>query len=345
MDEVIDEIHKPTHIDTYYKIDIDGTNFQLLHTKIGDKEFFQIIDSKGNDCVKLSIDNGDPERELFLPGLSNCSTSSLELSTLRMIKAALIFSMKLLPDIHSVVFSDDSTFDCELPGEKTRINIPLHTFSFVLYGQTWYERKLGAVFAVLEDTPKLLERSRVLLNGTVSGEFRALWNSKTSSIDEPWLAKQKERFQRCFDEKKGTHSSWMEFFQTVFAKEGPENCTVFYLLMPNILSMFQIPNIQMSQWNIARSTIEAYSEYKLEIQTNDSPIHIKKRKLQNVSYQKTPYFLVGGGTRKHIRNAGVRYIPRFYGGIKGYLMYSKKERIGSLKQKYTQRRSKKDGLL
>lgn len=339
-------MQKLVHIDTYYKIDIDGTIFQLLHTKVGDKEFFQIIDSKGKDCVKLSIENGDPERELFLPDLSyrsNCSVKgSFErgIGTLRMIKASLIFSMKLLPDMDSVVFSDDSTFDCELPGEKTRINIPLHTFSFVLYGQTWYSRKLGAVLEDNRNLQESLDRSRSLLQDTVSGEFRTLWNTKTSSIDEPWLAKQKVWIQKCFEERKGTKSSWMELFQTVFAKKDSDNCATFYLLMPNILSMFQIPNIQMSQWKIERATIEAYPEYKCELQTNYSPIHIKKSKQKNVSYlfQNIPYFLVGGGgTRKHTRNEVIRYIPRFYGGIKGYLIHSRKERLGSLKRKYTQK--------
>ena len=345
---------KTGYKDEYYKMEIDGEIFQLLHTKIGDREYCQIIDKKGKDCVLLSIDNEDAERELLLSGLSfrqNCSVQGMMkrgTGTRNMIQSLLIFAMYIFPNMDSIVFSDDSFFDCELPGEKTRISIPLHSFSFLLYGKTWYERTFQAVLLENARLQESMDMSRKLLQEPVYGDFEMLWNIKTGSIHESWLQEKKNHMKTIFTQKKEEGAPWMNFFQSVFSKKEKSSCAVFYLFMSNYISIFQVPNLQMSQWKIERSTIQAfplYQEYISTLKRDEFPVHMKKRNssLHKLKYlfQNEPHFVVRGGTRKTIRNEHVCYVPRFYAGLKGYMVDSRKERMSCLNMKYTMRKQKK----
>lgn len=332
----------------YYRMIVNNISFQLYFQQMGDMKYYQIIDSKGNDCVRISIDMGDPEKELLMGGLSfkpSCaldSTLARGSGTISMIKAALIFAMKMNPELKYIVFSDDSHFDCMIPSEPTYITIPLHTHNFLLYGQTWYQRVFGAVPAdngrwVQQIGPSLVELRKPLPN-----TFDDLWNINTSNISKKtdgWVFDAKKEMMTIFESMRASGATCMDYLRAIFSKESllakkyGENvpCSMFYLLMQKLVDYFNVPHFQMTQWKIERKTIESYSEYNSSFSKNDTPTHKKRRntyknnsRLSYLFNDMSSYYTIGG-SRKHKKK---QYMSRKHGGLHGYLSHPKQERIG-----------------
>jgi hypothetical protein len=339
------ETNEPEYVRTeeYYRTIVNGISFQLYFQQLGNMKYYTIIDSKGNDCVRINIDGRDPEKELLMGGLSYRPSCALDSTltrgdrTISMIKAALIFAMKMEPELQYVVFSDDSHFDCRIPGELTHIKIPLHTHNFLLYGQTWYQRMFGAVPADNGFRVEQMEPSIMSLHEPLS-DTDSLWNIKTTNISnvvDGWVFDAKKEMQTMFASMSASGATCVEYLRAIFSKESPlakkygENipCSVFYLLMPKLVDYFNVPQFQMTQWKIERSVITSYPEYNSTIAKNDSPSHTKRRNTyknkSRLSYlfNNMPYYTVGGSKRKF-------YMSRKYGGLRGYLSYPKHERVG-----------------
>lgn len=341
-------ISESVRTEEYYRTTIDGIQFQIYFQQIGNIKYYQIIDKRGNDCVRISMDMGDPERELFMGGLSYKPSCSLDITlprgngTVSMIKAALIFAMKMNPELQYIVFSDDSHFDCMIPGESTYISIPLHTHNFIIYGKTWYQRMFGAVPADNGRWTRQIEPSLEELHKPLPDHFHDLWAIHTSTISkrtDGWVFDAKEDMQATFTTMKSNGATCMEYLHAMFSKESllfknygeHVPCSIFYLLMPKLMDMFNVPQFQMTQWKIERTTIESYSEYdSFVVSKNENPSHIKRRntyknnsRLSYLFNNISPYYTIGG-TRKRTS----MHIPGNYGGLHGYLSCPKHERLG-----------------
>jgi len=336
----------PDRHEEYYRIVVNDISFQLYFQQLGERKCYHIIDSKGNDCVRISIDMGDPEKELLMGGLSYRPSCALETTltrgsgTISMIKAALIFAMKINPELDYVVFSDDSHFDCVIPDELTHITIPLHTHNFLLYGQTWYQRMFGAVPADNGRWTRQIEPSLAELYKPLS-TVSSLWNIKTSNISnvtDGWVFDIKEEMRTAFEAMKSTEARCIDYLRAMFSKESPlakrygENapCSMFHLLMPKLVDYFDVPQFQMTQWKIDRSTITSYPEYNSIVSRNDSPIHKKRRNTYKNSsrlsylFNNMPSYYTIGGRKSYAKHR----MSRKYGGLYGYLSYPKHERVG-----------------
>jgi hypothetical protein len=257
-----------------------------------------------------------------------------------MIKAALMFAMKMNPTLHYVVFSDDSHFDCMIPGESTNVSIPLHTHNFILYGKTWYQRMFGAIPADNGRWTHQIEPSLEELRRPLPHNFNDLWAINTSNISkvtDGWVFDVKGEMRTYFDTMKANGATCVEYLHAMFSKESPlfkkygehVPCSIFYLLMPKLIDFFNVPQFQMTQWKIERTTVESYSEYDSLLSKNDNPSHKKRintyKNNSRLSYLfNTPSYYTVGGSRKH-KNT---HISGNYGGLHGYLSYPKHERLG-----------------
>jgi hypothetical protein len=64
------EVLGPQKEQTYYTIQNMGIVFQGMVQRHGNIRSYMILDTSGKDCVKITIDDGDPEKEYLLGGLS-----------------------------------------------------------------------------------------------------------------------------------------------------------------------------------------------------------------------------------------------------------------------------------
>ena len=327
--------------DKYFIIVVNGIQFQLLHNIKGSKHIYAVLDSKGVECIKITVDIDDPEKELFIGGLSYRPDCALDKSlprgggTVAMIKAALIFVMKQT-EMDFVTLADDSSFDCELPENDALINIELYTHNFLIYGKTWYQRKFGAVPVDDDKLERDMEISLEKLHKPLPNDFKYIWPNhlSTNLKHNDWLVAFRDEMKELYETKKSEWDS-MTYFRAIFGKKCKENvhCAVFKLLEPHLRKYYNIPNFQMTQWKIERSSIESYPEFT-EIVENLEPLHAKRKTKINdkarfaYMFNNIPNFTVGGKrTRKNGTRHAVNYIPKFYAGLHGYLSTAHSERI------------------
>lgn len=341
---------------TYYKMSVQNYTFQILQEITGNTMIYHVVDSKGKGCVRIAIDVDDPASELLLSGLSYRDSCSVYtplargLGTIAMIKAALIFVMKMHPNEEYVVLTDASKFDCVIPGDNTYISLPLHEYSFIVYGKTWYQRMFGAI----PDDAKLLQEMQTCLeqmHAPLPNTCEELISIKTSNISKRsnlWVYALHADVNKLFIRMKEAQASCFEFLHEVFSRESAfarkhaehSVCAYYRLVKINLT----IPNFFNSHWKIPRSAIESYAEYSIEPTVNSEPIHeihhnIPDNARMSYLFNITPpvYTVRGGGTRRAGATKEKRYISG-YGGLHGYLATPKRYRIYSLKRKYTARR-------
>ena len=327
--------------DKYFRIVVNGIQFQLLHNIQGSKHIYAVLDSKDVECIRITVDIDDPETELFIGSLSYCPDCALDKSlprgegTVAMIKAALIFVMKQT-EMDFVTLTDDSSFDCELPDDDALINIELYTHNFLIYGKTWYQRKFGAVpddkLEIERERERDMEISLDNLHKPLPNDFKYIWPNhlSTNLKHNNWLVAFRDEMKELYETKKSEWDS-LTYFHEIFGKEFKENvhCAIFKLLEPHLRKYYNIPNFKMTQWKIERSAIESYPEFT-EIVENVEPLHVKRNN-DEARFTYIPNFTVGGKrTRKNGTRHTVKYIPKFYAGLYGYLSTAPSERINNL---------------
>lgn len=334
-------VSQPQKEQTYYTIQNAGIVFQGMVQRRENLRSYTIIDTSGKDCVKITIDDGDPEKEYFLGGLSYRASCSIHPTLIRgagtaaMIRAAVCFATHMNPDLEYIVFADDSYFDCKLRDEDTYIRIPLHTHNFLLYGKTWYQRMFGAEPADTGRWVSQLDISRQALLQTMDTADYLQFPTSNITTSDSWVIDAKKSIHTLFLSMK-SRSTHMDFLQALFGRSSElarlygnsAPCTLFTLMQQKLIDAFVVPFLQMTQWKITRSTILAYPDYaETLIEHDPHPVHVKENETIHTSrsrfsylFNTVPYFTEGGGeTRRNRKNR--RYIPGHYAGLRGYLTY------------------------
>jgi len=342
-----EENQMDTGIEEYFKIAIDGLEFQYLYKEIGARKAVFVIDKNGKECASIYVDvNYEEEdnntRELLLskviykPSCTFNGDMTRGLPTVRMLKGLMVFAMKKIPGFQYIVFTDDSKITCEISGMNKQVDIPLALFEFVLNGKTWYERHFGAILDESDIERRMrLDSANALLLKSVEGEFTSFWlrmlrlGSKLNGIE--WYKDLKRLAKGIFENHVAENKSWRSFFNEIFGKAGTitktlgENvgCSLFTTMELPIKEMFNIPNLEQTHWKIFRSTIEAYPEFGIEAEPNFTPKHIKKSDTKmKLAALSDPFFgiysSVGGGKTRNNKKR-LKYIPRGYGGVISYI--------------------------
>ena len=350
----------PDPIDTYYKATINDFQFQLLYRILGNTHELSILDSKGVNCIRLyftkSIENNENDYEMLeeplLSGLSyrqDCNIGSNLIrgeGTKAMIKAILIFFMKNFNEYNHIALMDDSHFECVLPNSSMKISIPLHIFSFIKDGKTYYQKYFGAI----ADDDKLkikIQKSLELLNKNVDESFESIWYGRANNMKhQDWLRKIKEDVQELFEECKDK-KSWMTLFKLLFDKDSEivkkhrENvsCTLFYLLENFIIEKFNLLFLQRSEWIIERTTIENYKEYSTSLFEELKEPIIEKYKEDKIKRMHNFITHTVGGKRTQKHPKKLSYLPNFYSSIRSYYdtNHSRQTRTKNRKRKQTKK--------
>lgn len=126
-----------------------------------------------------------------------------------------------------IEFQDMSHFECLLPnGEKK--DVSLAPFSFLFYGQTWYERRFGAM----------------LVNVAKRNSYMNMKCRRTDSIYKPNVYDfvNNKSLQSMLQPHFETTSSWAEFFDKVAKEYGQNKCHIIYPLVTDILEKYIFKN-------------------------------------------------------------------------------------------------------
>lgn len=299
----------------YYKLQYTGLEFQVVTGILWGKQHYVILDSSGNECMSVYIDEDNTLLLSYLKYRPTCSIThdmSSGESTIHMIKGLLKFVMEKEPKYNSIHFEDISTFDCILPGKNNTIQISLPFFNFVVYGKTWYERHFQAEITYeLLKTDMLTSLSK--LNATIENTtlYTKLLSETLKRINRSKFTSYKTLgtiVNECFESALAAKSKWIDLFHTLFTKNGSVSkalganysCALFYSI-DDLFYEFNVPNFRRIPMKLTREIISSYPG-TLDIKEDKEPIHIYRggNTLDMLSY---PYYReYGKGTRrvKHI---------------------------------------------
>lgn len=211
------------------------TSFGDFRIKIINKDFISV--GGKNFCVQISY-RGDNDTELTSLETSRggCEIHNKHISgelTTKMTHLGFTILRELYPSVKKVNLIDSSSYKCTMPDDSQR-GISLMKSSLLIYGQTYYERKFGAVPKFEHDT-QILE------------EFRGGWadpaqKPETFNFNNPDL-------NSLLTPIYNSTATWKEFMEALEKKFGRRICTYIYPWFLHALAKIQTREIP-SHWTI-----------------------------------------------------------------------------------------------
>ena len=211
------------------------TSFGDFRVKISNRDFISI--GGKNFCVQISY-RGDNDTELTSLETSRggCEIHNKHISgelTTKMTHLGFTILKELYPNVKVVHLIDNSSYKCTMPDDSQR-GISLMKSSLLIYGQTYYERKFGAV-PKFEHDVKTME------------EFRKNWadpefKPTTFNFNNPDL-------NSLLTPIYNSTVTWKEFMEALNNKFKRKICMYIYPWFLHALSKIQTREIP-SHWTI-----------------------------------------------------------------------------------------------
>lgn len=279
-------------MNTYYIIQYNDIQFQVLITYDFGKKTYIILNSEGKTCVSAQV-SSIHETELYLSMILNTQMDR-GADTVSMVKALLRFLLQN-ETFTKISFVDTSTFNCELfdtsesNGNDMSITIPIslthHNIS--IYGKTWYERHFNAYVSDAS--------VRELMNASVSKLQSNICANETfiriqKAIQHTIESTESTQFKtvlyyvlELLDEYLASSEPWMNFFTNIFGASGNVaniygsnfSCSLYYTFDAAVNELFSIPfECESLQMEITKETIMTFSELN-NVYENKTPLHKK----------------------------------------------------------------------
>jgi hypothetical protein len=181
-------------------------------------------------CVIFNIENEEGEKIAYLEGLSYYPSCSIDdqapllrgTGTLRLFRAAITFIYTLFPDINSVLFTDDSSIECDIASE-TYINkkISLQVYYLAKKGATWYEDKVSAHLNEDHQSLYILQKQKALGNYCEKNGFSEFQKKYMRSVINAFSPDIVEVIENAYT----THSTYKDMFAALI---NEYDCAIFY---------------------------------------------------------------------------------------------------------------------
>lgn len=323
----------------YYTLTINNNTFQILKLFSDKYAQYTILDNRGRDCVNISIQVRRNESRAYLsqviyrPTCTVGETMMRGASTINMVKALLIMVMRHT-DFDKIYLKDKSEIDCILPDEETTVyKISLGLLSFILNGQTWYQKHFGAIPLSEQRQAQMTTFDTQLMSEMTSSDAIKLKNKIKESLKN--YANSSWR-QDVFNTAKDiilSHigNSWRSVFFELFSDKGlfsktmkaNMGCLLFEFSDEFIEETFNPPDLKNINMYITRDTILAYPEANIEIVKDESPVHTdKKRKnmllKSSMLFNGMSVYMVGG--KKTLKSKHILQMSPEYGrNLIGYM--------------------------
>ena len=226
-------------------------------------------------CMTFLVDVDTPYISLqWASHNPRCATSGdlpESSGTVVMVRAACWSMMRMQPRREAIHLMDDTKLKRCIRGLAPRasrngllglplVRVSLSYHSVLLYGETWYQRKMGAVvFSPLDGHARLAAVRTELSLAPPSGPdaFDEFWRAYMPE-DVPfyaWLRAIKPTMARLYAELDG--GSWMTYFRAVNASCG---CGVFSILENSFARGRLRLDMTSWSWSIPRATVEGYPQ-------------------------------------------------------------------------------------
>ena len=326
-------------LEEYYKVTINNNTFQILKLFSDNYRQYTILDNRGRDCVNVSIQlRRDVNRAylsqvLYRPTCTIGETMIRGLSTVNMVKALLIMVMRDT-DFDKIYLKDKSEIDCVLPDEESTVyKISLGLLSFILNGQTWYQKHFGAIpISEQRQTQMDVFDTKLMSEMTHSAANELKNKIKESLKNYPRSSWRNTVFKTVKDIiLTNIGKSWRSVFFELFSDKGlfsktmsaNMGCLLFEFSDEFIEETFNPPDLKNINMYITRETILAYPEAHIEIVKDESPFHIDKTRKNmllksSMLFNGTSVYMVGG--KKTLKFKNIRYMPSEYGrNLIGYM--------------------------
>ena len=274
----------------YYSIDVNvdvGTSWKFVGRsgpgpekgvtmyRFGFPEYSNMNES----CMAFLVHHNSTEISLQWVSHSPKCIESGELPESRgsqvMVRATCCFMMRMRPECNTITLMDDSKLKRCVKGLNARtgaqqqtntlgmplVRVSLAHHSIMLYGETWYQRKMNAVIVHPRTGPdELASVRKKLAMRPPPGDFDEVFWKKympdETNLYFEWLDDVKPTMARLYEEAStDTQSDWMTYFRSVNDACG---CGVFSVLEGKFAR--DMLGLEMSTWvwSISRETIEAY---------------------------------------------------------------------------------------
>lgn len=325
----------------YIRANVNNFSFQILDQDFEERRYIRIIGNDGVDCLIIQYNKNTGDDDALLSGLSHKTTCSIGTYMSRgeptkyMIKCALVYAMKHIPEISRIEFKDESFFDCVLANTKRQVPIKLARHNFIIYGKTWYSRIFGAQLLDTMYGIPTKENAMQLANAKLMEPIAMSWDNFAATILkralQPKYYKAKWLSEYMKYVKESFYGTWREFFFRIFSKADDAAkvpyesapCTLYNLLNSYIAEMFGIPQLEDVDWYILRKTIEEYPETIVFVD-DETPPHkriVQKRDpsiILQYGGECQALYRVGGRESQRSSRRGYRSVSRRYGGTIGY---------------------------
>ena len=143
---------------------------------LNSKKFVKYIASQVNSQINTGL----------LPGVGSVA----------LFKAACMVVFRLFPKVNSISFKDTSKIYSKI---KKNIDVSLPILYIVKYGQTWYEKKFGAIPENHEYERKLNQEIKQLLSEKLSEDFDIFYKLNIESVGRKF---EDQHIKKLFDYKK-----------------------------------------------------------------------------------------------------------------------------------------------
>ena len=186
-----------------------------------------------------------------------------------MVRATCFSMMEMRPECRTITLMDDSKLKRCVQGLSPRVQrtfglplvrVSLAHHSIMLYGETWYQRKMNAVLVHPRNGPAELAAVREKLSAPLPrGDFDdVFWNKympDETNLYFEWLSEVKPTMRRLYDAA-ASSSDWMAYFRAVNEECG---CGVFSVLEGKFARGMLGLEMSTWVWSISRATVEAYA--------------------------------------------------------------------------------------
>lgn len=143
---------------------------------LNSKKFVKYITSQVNSQVKIGL----------LPGVGSVA----------LFKAACMVVFRLFPKVNSISFKDTSKIYSKI---KKYISISLPSLYIIKYGQTWYEKKFGAITLDQDYKNKINLQIKNLLSEKLSEDFDTFYKINIEPVGKRF---EDQQIKKLFDYKK-----------------------------------------------------------------------------------------------------------------------------------------------
>lgn len=165
-----------------------------------------------------------------------------------LLRASVLLAFALYPTVTTVQLQDESTFPCSSILGDTH-HVPLSNYNMLIYGKTWYQRKLPGVFP-RRDYVEHVERFRDGMRRSPMRPFSELWKTLMRHGNGPAMRAIFEQHKGTLERFYGSSDSYAAFFRKMHRAFKPKELLCFFnaQFLSVLITFMGLKTLQSTVW-------------------------------------------------------------------------------------------------